>query len=138
MWSIYALFAILFAGFSDLFRKLGSDLKDPFFSNLVFQIGTFTTSIILYLLFSRKIVNDPKGITYAVIGGILISIFTTFSFKALSSGPGASVVLPTLRIGGIMLVVVLGVLILKEKLSLNTIAGLILSSIGIYLLFSNK
>lgn len=137
-WSIYALLAILFTGFSDLFRKIGSDLKDPFFASLIFQIGTFSTTVIMYLLFSRKYINDPKGITFAFIGGIFIAIFTTLSFKALSIGPGASVVLPVLRIGGIIIVVMLGILVLKEKLSLQTIFGLILSISGIYLLFTNK
>lgn len=137
-WGFYAFLAILFTGFSDLFRKLGSDLKDPFFASLVFQIGTFSTTLIMYLLFSRKIVQDPKGITFAFLGGIFIAIFTTLSFKALSIGPGASVVLPTLRIGGIILVVILGVLLLRERLNTQTIFGLVLSVVGIWLLFSNK
>jgi len=137
-WKFYALLAIVFTGFSDLFRKLGSDLKDPFFGSLIFQIGTFSTTLIMYLLFSRKVVNDPKGIGFAFIGGVLIAIFTTLSFKALSSGPGASVVLPTLRIGGIMLVVILGIFVLREKLTMSTVFGLLLSVVGIWFLFSSK
>lgn len=137
-WIIYAFGAILATGFSDFFRKLGSNLNDPFFSNLVFQTGTFSTAIILYLLFSRKIENQPRDIMYAVIGGILISIFTTFSFKALSTGPGVSTVIPVLRIGGVVLVFVLGIILLREKLTLQTSLGLLFSMIGVYLLFTNK
>lgn len=137
-WKIITLFAIAFIGFSDLFRKLGSDLKDPFFGSLVFQIGTFATTVIMYLLFSRKIVNEPKSMAFAFLGGVLIAIFTTLSFKVLAIGPGASVLFPVLRIGGIALIVVLGIIFLKEKLTINTITGLTLSFIGIYLLFSNR
>ena len=137
-WSFYALFAILFTGFSDIFRKLGSDLKDPFFGSLMFQAGTFTTTLIMYLLFSRKVVDNPKGIFFAVLGGIFIAIFTTLSFKTLSVGPGASVVLPALRIGGIAVTVILGIILLKERLNINTFLGLVFSFIGIYLLFTNK
>src|SRR5438046_1805664 len=107
-WIIYAFGAIFAAGFSDFFRKLGSNLQDPFFTNLVFQIGTFSTAVIMYLLFSRKFENQPRDILYAIIGGVLISIFTTFSFKALSTGPGVSTVIPVLRIGGVVLVFILG------------------------------
>src|SRR4051812_985918 len=98
-WLIFALGAISTGAVSDLFRKLGSNLKDPFLSNLIFQVGSVTTAIILYLLFSRKIEGNSQGILYALIGGILISIFTTFSFKALAGGPGVSTVIPVIRIG---------------------------------------
>ncbi|OGG21665.1 hypothetical protein A3D03_01535 [Candidatus Gottesmanbacteria bacterium RIFCSPHIGHO2_02_FULL_40_13] len=134
----YSLIAIGIVGISDIFRKLASNLKDPFFTNLVFQLSATTFTIITYFIFSRKVENNPKDIVFAILGGITIAAFSLFSFKALSTGPGASVVIPVLRIGGIALLVVLGIVVLKEKLSLQTFIGLIFSSIGIYLLFSNK
>ena len=136
-WIVYALIAIGFMGISDLFRKLASNLQDSIFSNLMFQTGAMSIALILFL-FSRKVINHPKDIIFALIGGGLISLFTTLSFKTLAIGPGVSVVMPTLRIGGVTLVALLGLIILKEKLSLQTIFGLIFSFIGIYLLFSNK
>ncbi len=137
-WATYSLIAIGIVGISDLLRKLASGLKDPFFTNLVFQLSATTFAVITYFLFSRKIENNTKDIIFAVLGGITIAAFSLFSFKALSTGPGVSVVIPILRIGGITLVVLLGIILLKEKLSMNTIFGLIFSSIGIYLLFLNK
>lgn len=134
-WIIYAFGAIIAVAFSDLFRKLGANLKDPFFSNLIFQIGTFSTAIILYLLFSRKTENNPTGMIYAVIGGVLISIFTTFSFKALSTGPGVSTVIPVIRVGGVLLVAILGVLLFRDKFTWNLALGIILASFGVYLIF---
>ena len=130
--------AISTGAISDLFRKLGSNLKDPFLSNVIFQAGSFTTAILLYLFFSRKFEGNPKGMMYAVIGGILISIFTTFSFKALSDGPGVSTVIPVIRIGVVLLVVILGILLFKDKLTWNIIVGILLASTGVYLLFLNK
>ena len=137
-WIFYSLIAIGIVGISDIFRKLASNLKDPFFTNLVFQLSATTFAIITYFIFSRKVENNPKDIVFAILGGITIAAFSLFSFKALSTGPRASVVIPVLRIGGIALLVVLGIVVLKEKLSLQTYIGLIFSSIGIYLLFSNK
>lgn len=135
-WISYALIAIIIVGFSDLFRKLASGLKDPFFANLIFQIGSVSAAIVLYVIFSRKIQLDPKFMSYAFIGGALISTFTLFSFKALSTGPGASTVLPVLRIGGISLAVVLSIFLLKEQLTMQKFIGLALSFFGVYLLFS--
>lgn len=137
-WLIFALGAIATGAVSDLFRKLGSNLKDPFLSNLIFQCGTFATAIVLYLIFSRKTEVNQQGMMYAVIGGILISIFTTFSFKALADGPNVSTVIPVIRIGVVLLVVILGILLFKDKLTWNIVVGIILASSGVYILSLNK
>jgi uncharacterized membrane protein len=137
-WIIYALGAIATGAISDLFRKLGSNLKDPFFSNVLFQGASFATALILYLLFSRKLEGNPHGMLYAAIGGILISIFTAFSFKALAEGPNVSTVIPVIRIGVVLLVVILGILLFKDKFTWNIFFGILLASSGVYLLFLNK
>ena len=137
-WIIFALGAIGAGAISDLFRKLGSNLRDPYLSNLIFQIGALSTAIILYFFFSRNIEGNPKGMMYALIGGILISIFTTFSFKALAEGPNVSTVIPVIRIGVVVLVVILGILLLKDKITWNIVIGLILAGSGVYILSLNK
>jgi uncharacterized membrane protein len=137
-WIIYALGAVGAGAISDLFRKLGSNLKDPFFSNVLFQGASFATALILYLIFSRKLEGNPHGMMYAFIGGIFISVFTALSFKALADGPGVSTVMPVLRIGVVLLVVVLGILLFREKITWNIILGVLLAGSGVYLLFLNK
>ena len=135
-WIIYALGAMFAIGISDLFRKLGSNLKDALFTNLIFQLGSVTTAIILFLLFSRKIENNSQGIMYAVIGGILISLFSALSFKALNLGPGVSTVIPIMRVGGVLVVSALGVILFRDKLSWQLVVGIILACSGLYLIFS--
>lgn len=136
-WIVTSLLAIGILGVSDLFRKLGAEIKYPVFANFIFQLSSFSTAAILFLM-EKKVDNHNNGILYAVIGGILISVFSILSFKALHDGPGVSVVMPALRIGGVSLVAILGIIILREKLTTHTFLGLIFSAIGIYLLFSNK
>lgn len=135
-WIHYALIAIVVVGFSDLFRKLASHLANPFFSNLIFQGASFLTAVMMFLLFRGKIEYNPRDMSFALFGGMLISVFTMLSFKVLEIGPGVSTVMPVLRIGGITLIVLLGVFFLKEQLSIQKMAGLVLSFIGVYLLFS--
>lgn len=137
-WVVYALFAILVVGVSDIFRKIASTIKSPFEANLYFQWGGAISALILFLLFSRKMTADPKTALTSFTGGSLIAIFTLFSFKALSMGPSASVVMPVLRIGGISFLVLLSIIFLKERLNFQMLVGLLFSFIGIYLLFSNK
>jgi uncharacterized membrane protein len=137
-WVFYGVMAIVVVGFSDIARKLASNLHDPFYTNLIFQTGSFLITVLLYVLFSRRFEWQPKDMAIAVAGGMLISVFTLLSFKALDIGPGVSVVMPALRIGGVVLVAVLGVVLLHEKLSMQSFIGLLLSLAGIVLLFTSK
>lgn len=137
-WIIYAIGAMLAAATSDSFRKLGSNLTDPFFANLLSQIGSLTMAVVLFLLFSRKFEHNPAGMTYALLTGVFISISTALFFKALSMGPGVSTVAPVVRVGGVLLVAIIGIILFREKLTLNVILGIMLASSGIYLLFLNK
>ncbi len=136
-WIITAIQAIGFLGFSDLFRKLASTSRDPFFINLIFQGTAFLTAIILFLL-NKKVISSSKEITYAIVGGILISIATAYSMKALATGPGVSTVIPIIRFGGLALTALLGIIIFREKISIHTIFGFFFAIIGIYLLFNHK
>lgn len=135
-WLLYAIGAIAAVATSDLFRKLGSNLKDPFTSNLIFQIGSVSTAVLLWLAFSRKFENDSPSLSYALVGGVLISMFTTLTFKALEAGPGVSTVIPVIRVGGVVLVAILGVLLFGDKPTWNLALGIILATAGVYLIFS--
>jgi len=137
-WLIYALGAIGAGALADFFRKFGDVVKDPFLDNLIFQTAAFLTAIVLYFLFSRKAVPNENVMTFVIIGGACVSLFTTFFFKSLSLGPGVSTVAPIVRVGGIILVSLLGVLILHEKLTWSLLAGMLFASFGIYLMFLNK
>lgn len=137
-WIVYALAAIGAEAASDIFRKLTVAIRDPFFVNLIFQSGAFLMAVLLYLGFSRKSFPGSNEITYAFIGGLCISLFTVLFLKAFSLGPGIATVSPAIRLGVVVVVTVVGLFIFREKLTWNLIAGIILASTGVYLIFLNK
>jgi uncharacterized membrane protein len=137
MWLIFAAGAAVAIALSDFMRKLGSNLNDPFLNNLFFQIGAVSTAIILWLIFSRTFESNVRGIHYALLGGMFISIFTVLLFKALEAG-SLSTVVPVVRIGAVLIVVVLGLFLFKEKLTWELGLGIILALGGVYLIFSAK
>lgn len=137
-WIIYALGAIGAGALADFFRKFGAVVKDPFLDNLIFQTAAFLTAVLLYFLFSRRDIPNASTMTYVIIGGFCVSLFTTFFFKSLSLGPGVSTVAPIVRAGGIITVALLGVILLHEKMTWSLAAGIVFASIGIYLMFLNK
>lgn len=95
-------------------------------------------AIVLWAIFSKKFEYHSDGVMYALLGGVLISIFTAFTFKALEIGPGVSTVMPVVRVGAVVLVALLGILFFKDKLTWNLLFGILLAVSGVYLIFSSK
>jgi uncharacterized membrane protein len=139
-WILFTIGAVTAGALADIFRKYGSVINDPFLNNLIFQAAAFITAFVLYILFSRKAVPESHNhvMTYIIIGGLFVSLFTTFFFKALTLGPGVSTVAPIVRAGGIITVAILGLILFHEKLTWNLAAGIVLATVGIYLMFLNK
>jgi uncharacterized membrane protein len=139
-WIIFTIGAVAAGALADIFRKYGSIINDPFLNNLVFQTTAFITAFVLYFIFSRKAIPATQShvMTYIIVGGLFVSLFTTFFFKALTLGPGVSTVAPIVRAGGIITVAILGLILFHEKFSWSLAAGIVLASAGIYLMFLNK
>ncbi len=135
-WIMNSLYAILFAGMSDSLRKFGAS-GNIFFTALIFNLGAFSASFLLYLIFGKPSF-EPKSTSIILLAGIFIGLFNVFVFKALHTGQGVSLVLPIVRAGAVALVVVIGILFFKEKLTAKALLGLVFSVVGIYLLFQPK
>jgi uncharacterized membrane protein len=52
----------------------------------------------------------------------------------MTAGPGVSTVMPIVRMGGMMIAVIVGILVLKEKVTIHLLLGILFSCVGIYLL----
>lgn len=102
---------------------------------VAFSVGFL---IFLGLLLSKQILFQPK----AVIAGVAIGIPNYFSIwfliKALKAFPlHSSVILPVNNIGILLLNVLVGYFIFKERLSGNNLIGILLATLAIVLISSN-
>jgi uncharacterized membrane protein len=138
MWVLYGLGATFAIAMSDVYRKLSSNFTDPYLNNLVFQIGSIGMAIALWLFYSRKAEQDSLSVVYALAGGMFVSVFTALFFKALSMGPGISTVAPVVRIGGLVVVVLLGVFFLREKVTLGAGLGMSLAVAGLIIMSMSR
>lgn len=130
------LSALLFA-LTFFFRRLAS-------KTLPFQAALLIEVIVAVILFGlalwfispdlpKSLTLKNKGITYALIAGIIMTLGLTANFLALKSGPLAKVIAITSP-SQIIFGVFLGLLLLKETLSLKSTIGIILSILGIILM----
>ena len=138
MWKYYALASAVFAALTAILAKVG--LKDVN-SNLATAIRT---TVILFLswfvvLFSGKIEHfkalNAKNISFLIASGLATGLSWLFYFKALQEGAAARVA-PIDKLS-VVLVVIFGVIFLREKFIWQLAAGISLITAGtLFILYS--
>jgi drug/metabolite transporter (DMT)-like permease len=73
------------------------------------------------------------GFLCALGVGVAFSSVTVCLYRTFEANAPISVAMPLIRLSGLFLVVLLGLVILREPLSLRYIVGLVLACIGLYL-----
>ena len=131
--------AVLF-GTYDLFIKLGAGRLDPALGAMVTQIASAVTLVCVFLFQLLK-PGAPRpqataqGIIFVAIAGVLIAAALIFLFFVLQNKTAkATTTLPTILILRNITLVILGVIVLQEKLTLLKTVGIGISLLGIYLL----
>lgn len=130
-WLLYAFISALFAAFTAILAKIGIKGVD---SNLATAIRTVVILIFAWsiVLFQGKLpglgVLSSHTWIFLILSGITTGISWLFYFRALQLGT-ASQVAPIDKLS-MVLTIILAVFILKEKLSLLTVIGTILMSVG--------
>ena len=135
-WLPYALACSIFLASADFFIKLASNKISASMGMFINGATMFIVGLIWvgYL----KVTNQPllitrSGFLYTVAAGVAFSgvtilLFLTFSRINVSIGS------PTIRIGGILLASLLGILLLHEPITWRYVLGLVLTIAGITLI----
>lgn len=137
-WLIYAIMTSIFTSISSIISKIGLISINPYLGNLIRTIVVLL--IIWIIVFYKKLIHEIKYISkkswiYLILSGISTSLSWITYFKALKSGD-ASIVFPIEKLS-IVVSVTLSYLILKEKISIKSLFGLILIIIATTILILN-
>ena len=146
MWVIFSILSAVFAAIMSITIKIGFKDINPFLSLSIRTFIVFLFSIIL--IFTSKIFNfkicqniNIKGLlnTKNILWILVVSLATFFTwlfyFLALQKGDVRKVM--AIDKLSIVLIVILGVIFLKEKISLLVILGIILLLTGSILIVLN-
>ena len=135
-WLPYALLCSIFLASADFFVKLASNKISSSMGMLVYGATTFTVGLIW--VGSLKLTKQPllvtrPGLLYSLAVGLAFStvtilLYLTFARVNVSLGS------PTIRVTGILLASMLGILLLHEPFSWRYLIGLILTIVGIALI----
>lgn len=138
-WLIYALLSAFFAALTAILAKIGVKDVD---SNLATAIRTvvillFAWGIVFYQGTVKQIGSLSQfSIIFLILSGIATGLSWLFYFRALQLG-NASQVAPIDKLS-IVLTLILSIFILKEKVSVSVIAGIVLMVTGAILVGFGK
>jgi transporter family protein len=135
-WLIPLLLAALFLGLYNFFIKLSAGHIHEIVGAVILQVVAFLVggAALVWLKWKgTPLETSPRGIAFAVFAGIAVGLAEITAFYAFSKGISASVGIPVM-VGGTMLVgVLLGLLVLREQISLLQGLGVVLLIVGVAL-----
>jgi len=135
-WIPYALLCSIFLASADFFVKLASNKISSSMGMLVYGATTFTVGLtwVGYLKLTKQpLLITQQGLLYSLGVGIAFSVVTlllylTFARVSVSIGS------PTIRVIGILIASLFGILLLHEPFTWRYLIGLILTITGVALI----
>lgn len=122
-WFWYSLVCVLSWGGWALLSKLGSREIPPETMQFLFTIGCIPVGLALLIARRFRMEKSPKGISYAVLNGVLSGIGGLTLFAAYHTGGNTSLITAATALYP-MITVILAVLILRERIRPLQIVGL--------------
>jgi uncharacterized membrane protein len=135
-WLPYALACSVFLASADLFVKLASNKISASMGMFIFGMTTFTVGSIWvgYLKLTKQpLLVTQQGLLYSIAVGLAFStvtilLYLTFARVNVSLGS------PTIRVLGLLLASLLGILLLHEPFTWRYLLGLIMAIAGVTLI----
>ena len=132
-WLIYALLSAVFASLVAIFGKLGLQNIDSNIATAIRALIMFVFMIGVIFIqgkFSQipEVFQNHKALFFIILSGIVGALSWLFYFLALKVGSVTQIV-PIDRLS-IVFALVLAILILGEKITINSIVGIILIVVG--------
>ena len=135
-WILYALLCSIFLASADFFVKLASNKISSSMGMLVYGATTFTVGLtwVGYLKVTKQpLLITQQGLLYSLAVGIAFSVVTLLlylTFARISVSIGS----PTIRVMGILIASMFGILLLHEPFTWRYLLGLILTVAGVALI----
>jgi len=134
-WFPYALLCSIFLASADFFVKLASNRIASSMGMLVYGATTFTVGLIWvsYLRLTKQpLLFTQPGLLYSIAVGLAFSSVTILLYLTYAR-VNVSIGSPTIRVTGILLASMLGILLLHEPFTWRYLIGLILTVAGVAL-----
>lgn len=141
-WLLLALSSAVTFALADFLAKISSDKIHPYIGAFIVNLSSALILLIpityFYLKGEDLFIMKHQGLQFAILAGIVVGIASLLMFKTFSLGTNLSISVPIIRTGTVLIATLLGILLLKEGISLKAVFGIGFSVIGIYLISTAK
>lgn len=135
-WLPYALLCSFFLAGADFFVKLASNKISSSMGMLIYGATTFTFGLIWvsYLKVTKQplLITRP-GLLYSILVGLAFATVTALLYLTFAR-VNVSIGSPTIRVTGILLASMFGILLLQEPITWRYLIGLLLTVVGVALI----
>ena len=134
--ALFFIAGMLALGFADFATKQTSGRITPALGTLIYAASAMIPALI-WTLWSRAhapLLFTRVGGMWSVLTGLAFGIFAGIFFFLFSHGVNLSVGTPIIRLGGISFAAVLGIVVLREGFSFQSLAGFVLAALDILLI----
>ena len=139
IWIYFALGTAITLAAADLCVKLASGKLSNSIALLLTGACIFVAGAIWVLWERLQGISqfaEPRGILAAVGAGISFSLVTVGLYATFGTGAAISVASPSIRLGGLFLASLAGLLLLREPLTLRYAIGMLLAGAGVSLIIT--
>jgi len=136
-WFMYAVGAAVALAVADVLVKLAAGKLPSSLGLLLYGCVPFATGLVWFLWDKSRNVSmsvQPQAILFAIGVGVAFTLVTIALYGAFRVGAPISVASPLIRLAGLLIASVAGVVFWKEGISARYVVGMLLSVIGIYLI----
>jgi drug/metabolite transporter (DMT)-like permease len=138
-WIIYAAATAVALALADFSVKLAAGKLSNSLAMLLYGSSTFLFGL-GWVLWQRyhhvPQFAQTSGILAALSVGIIFSLVTLGLYASFGAGAPISVASPFIRLGGLLLASLAGLILLREPLSGRYVLGLALACTGVYLIIT--
>jgi transporter family protein len=138
-WLPYAVATAVTLAMADFLVKLASGKLSNSVAMLLYGICTFVIGL-SWVLWQRTHGTpqyaQPAGILAALGVGIVFSFVTLGLYATFGAGAPISLASPAIRLGGLVLVSLVGLTFFREPLTWRYVIGMLLACGGIYLIIT--
>ena len=139
IWIFYALTAAIALGSADFFVKMASGKISNSIALLIF--GVCTVLVGFTWVVGQRFQGTPQhvevaGFWWAIAVGLAFTTVTIALYATFGAGAPISLASPFIRVGGLLLASLAGIILLREPFTLRYVLGMALAIVGIYLIIT--
>ena len=133
-WLLLLILTAILLGLYNFFIKLSSGHIHEIAGAVILQVVAFLLGGLAMLWLKYKgaeLEISPKGLLFSILAGLSVGLAEILAFYAFGRGVSASVGIPVMVGGTVLVGVILGTLVLQEQLTLAKGIGTLLVIAGI-------